>query len=57
MCGRFSFAVPELLRAFGVSVPDEDIAPRYNIAPGQSILLIVPRDTGCRLERAKWERD
>lgn len=41
MCGRFALKAPpaELMRHFGVdAVPD--MAPRYNIAPTQSILVI-----------------
>ncbi|MDR3212209.1 MAG: SOS response-associated peptidase [Planctomycetota bacterium] len=41
MCGRFALAtIPKpLFAAFGLPLPD--LPPRYNIAPGQSILSIL----------------
>lgn len=41
MCGRFTLtSTPEeLARRFGLDVPPE-LAPRYNIAPGQAVLAV-----------------
>lgn len=57
MCGRFTFTDPNLLPdAFGVSGPIPELAPRYNIAPSQSIAVIALKRNGD--ERAvallKW---
>jgi putative SOS response-associated peptidase YedK len=41
MCGRFFLATPgaELARQFALS-PEPELAPRYNIAPGQPVPLV-----------------
>ena len=47
MCGRFTFTDPNLLPdAFGVSGPIPELAPRYNIAPSQSIAVIALKRNG-----------
>ena len=59
MCGRFALKAPpaEIMRAFGVDAVPE-LAPRYNIAPTQDILVIRHpwREPEARLEaaRVKW---
>jgi putative SOS response-associated peptidase YedK len=53
MCGRFSlFSVQAILTRWD-AVSDEPIIPRYNIAPGQDILMIG-NDYPGRLTEAKW---
>ncbi len=59
MCGRFALKAPpaEIMRQFGVDAVPE-MAPRYNIAPTQSILIIRHpwQQPEARLEAAsvKW---
>ncbi len=59
MCGRFALKAPpaEIMREFGVDAVPE-MAPRYNIAPTQDILVIRHpwREPEARLEAApvKW---
>lgn len=55
MCGRFTLATPreDLAEELGIFVPD-DYRPRYNIAPGQPVLIVLADDGGARAERARW---
>ncbi len=56
MCGRFTLTVdPDDLReAFGLSAPpSSDLAPRYNIAPSQSVAVIANGESRA-LELFKW---
>lgn len=57
MCGRFTqFSDPEsLVSQFSLDQPPRDLAPRYNIAPSQSI-AIVRQATGLgrHLDYAYW---
>ncbi|MDX2271414.1 MAG: SOS response-associated peptidase [Cyanobacteriota bacterium] len=56
MCGRFGLAATaqELFQHFGL---DEisDIAPRYNIAPGQSISLVVQDPNTRKRHLRSWQ--
>jgi len=54
VCNRFALPEPEEIAAqFEVSLP-EALPPRFNIAPGEEI-LVVRRDAGVRvLERSTW---
>jgi len=56
MCGRFALKAPpaDIARQFGVDAVPE-LAPRYNIAPTQDI-LIIRTDAQARLEavQVKW---
>lgn len=55
MCGRFTLASPPELVAehFGlVSVPA--LAPRYNIAPTQTVAVVRDSGTGRRLDLLRW---
>ena len=46
MCGRFSiFADPErLAERFDASLPDQELAPRYNAAPTQDLPVLLNED-------------
>lgn len=57
MCGRFVLTTPAqvIAEAFGVE-PPADLAPRYNVAPGQPVAVVrVTRPGGGRtLDRLRW---
>ena len=55
MCGRFAqrAGTPELEERFGLALPGLEIAPRYNIAPGQPVPVII-QDQGPRLVEMSW---
>jgi putative SOS response-associated peptidase YedK len=61
MCGRFTLRVPshKLVEQFRLetaqpSEPWDDIIPRYNIAPSQTILAVRPSASGRELVSMKW---
>src|SRR5574341_423619 len=59
MCGRYTqtAAFDELALRFGITVEDtapEDQAPRYNVAPSQSVPIVVARNGGRQLIMARW---
>jgi putative SOS response-associated peptidase YedK len=58
MCGRYTqtAAFDELALRFGITVEDhdEDLTPRYNIAPSQPIPIIIAGDGQRRLVMARW---
>jgi putative SOS response-associated peptidase YedK len=59
MCGRYTqtAAFDELALRFGITVEDtalEDQAPRFNVAPSQSVPIVVAHNGGRRLVMAKW---
>jgi putative SOS response-associated peptidase YedK len=59
MCGRFTqtAAFDVLAERFGITVEDsnlEDLAPRYNVSPSQTVPIITATDKGRRLVMAKW---
>ncbi len=59
MCGRYTqtAAFDELALRFGITVEDtdlEDLAPRYNVAPSQSVPIVVAHNGGRQLVMAKW---
>lgn len=53
MCGRFSLTVPaeELAELFDLG-ETPPLAPRYNIAPTQPVLIVRPRESGQGREAA-----
>lgn len=55
MCGRFTLTASgeELADELGL-VETPDVAPRYNIAPTQSVLVVRARDSGPRAEWMRW---
>jgi len=59
MCGRYTqtAAFDELALRFGITVEEtglEDLPPRYNVAPSQSVPIVVAHDGGRRIVMAKW---
>jgi len=56
MCGRYTLAAgtPELVEAFDVPVPDFDVVPRFNIAPGQEALVVAEDRRGRRAGLLTW---
>jgi putative SOS response-associated peptidase YedK len=59
MCGRFTqtAAFDVLAERFGITVEDsdlEDLAPRYNVSPSQTVPIITASDKGRSLVMAKW---
>ena len=59
MCGRFTqtAAFDELALRFGITVEDtdlEDLAPRYNVTPSQSVPIVVAHNGGRQLVMARW---
>jgi putative SOS response-associated peptidase YedK len=56
MCGRFAlFAGPEeLAKAFGVTIEDVTLPPRYNIAPAQAVPVVRTTDGRRQLVPAHW---
>ncbi|MDO8474617.1 MAG: SOS response-associated peptidase [Candidatus Rokubacteria bacterium] len=59
MCGRYTqtAAFDELALRFGITVEDaglEDLPPRYNVAPSQSVPIVVAHNGGRPLVMAKW---
>lgn len=57
MCGRFTLTTTADIVAdvFGAAAP-ADFAPRYNIAPSQSVLVVrvAASDGGRRLDQVRW---
>jgi len=56
VCGRYALAADaeELVEAFGVGLPDFEVVPRYNIAPGQEALVIAEDRQGRRMGQLTW---
>jgi putative SOS response-associated peptidase YedK len=59
MCGRYTqtAAFDELALRFGITVEEtglEDLPPRYNVAPSQSVPIVVARNGDRRIVMAKW---
>jgi len=55
MCGRFvrECSIPDIAGEFGVEEPPFDQPPSYNVAPGQSIPVII-RNGKKKLVSCKW---
>ena len=57
MCGRFTqvFSWDDLLELFGpLDGPPVDLAPRYNVAPGQQVAAIRRERDARRLKMLRW---
>jgi putative SOS response-associated peptidase YedK len=56
MCGRYELHsdITKVMEAFNVEMTDMEITPRYNIAPTQTVPIVVNRGNGNRLELARW---
>lgn len=55
MCGRFTLtAAPQRLQVrFGLAAAPDPVAPRYNIAPSQTV-LVIPNRTPRLARPARW---
>jgi putative SOS response-associated peptidase YedK len=56
MCGRYTLAAgpPELVEAFDVPLPDFEMVPRYNVAPGQLAPIVAEDRQGRRAGLMTW---
>ena len=55
MCGRFALAnIGQLSLRFNVEVSAEDLTPRFNVAPSQSIPVIVGTSQGHAVRWMRW---
>lgn len=56
MCGRFTLAAPgeDLVEVFSVPLPDFEIRPRWNVAPGQDALVVGEDRRGRRAGKLRW---
>lgn len=56
MCGRFTqrFSWPEVRRFLDLGGPAAELTPRYNVAPGQAVAAVRPRDGENRLCALHW---
>ena len=56
MCGRFTQRLSwrELHELLGLIGPAQNLRPRYNVAPGQSIAAVRVSDGGRRLSMLRW---
>src|SRR5260370_41174440 len=62
MCGRCTRAAAfdELALGFGITVEEtglEDLPPRYNVGPSQSVPIVVAHNGSRRIVVAKWRFD
>ena len=55
MCGRFAQADPLEIIAeqFGIDEIDFDLSPRYNVAPGQQVAVVIKEETRIMADH-KW---
>ncbi|MCY4606991.1 MAG: SOS response-associated peptidase [bacterium] len=56
MCGRFTqrFSWRELHELLDLVGPAVNLAPRYNVAPGQQVATVRSEDDGQRLAMMRW---
>jgi putative SOS response-associated peptidase YedK len=56
MCGRFtqSYTWAELTALYRLTAPPLNLQPRYNIAPTETVDVIVPAGVGFDLVRMRW---
>jgi putative SOS response-associated peptidase YedK len=55
MCGRYVFTDPDnLQRRFGVAQLPLDLSPQYNIAPGQTLPVVVAGEAGHAVALMRW---
>jgi putative SOS response-associated peptidase YedK len=56
VCGRYALAAgpKELAETFQVPIPDFELHPRYNIAPGQEALVVAEDRHGRRAGLLTW---
>jgi putative SOS response-associated peptidase YedK len=55
MCGRYTLTKParQIAETFSISIPDADLPPQYNAAPGQSLPVITGKDAP-QLQLLQW---
>lgn len=55
MCGRFALGIPRkrLEECFGTVAPDS-YSPRYNIGPGQDIIVVEEQGAGIGMGGRRW---
>ena len=55
MCGRFTLKTPERLKFDALNTCDpDDLVPRYNIAPSQTVLTILDRNSEREAAFLRW---
>ncbi len=58
MCGRYGLSLPSRVRELPLDsallAEFEDVAPRWNITPSQSVLAVVSDRDGIRTARLRW---
>ncbi len=56
MCGRYSLTIrkKDIVDRFEIVEGGADFPPRYNIAPTQPALIVLPSSSGRRLAEARW---
>lgn len=57
MCGRFTqlYSWKDLVEAYrALDQTPLNLEPRYNIAPTQTIDIVLPEGEGRRVARARW---
>jgi putative SOS response-associated peptidase YedK len=54
MCGRYGFGNPARLGELPFNVPLPDLEPRWNVAPGQLVPLVLEEPEGRRAVMARW---
>lgn len=56
MCGRFTLTLgaDELAREFGLALSGLHIEKRFNIAPGQVVIVVRPAKAGLELDALEW---
>ena len=55
MCGRFTLKTPERVKFDALNTYDpDDLVPRYNIAPSQSVLTILERNSEREATFLRW---
>lgn len=56
MCGRFAFFtdMAEIAQELKIEFAEENLSPRYNIAPTQTSSVLVDEGEGLHIARMKW---
>src|SRR5262245_29998826 len=54
MCGRFTLHSRDRIKLKGISASDLPFEPRYNIAPGQKVLVVADFGKGLQARLLTW---
>jgi putative SOS response-associated peptidase YedK len=56
MCGRFTLSTPaqQIAALFGAEAPASPVRPRYNIAPTQSVPVLLRKDQKVAFAEMRW---